>query len=74
VGEVAAYLRDGESAFLCEPESVAALSAAVRRALSHPDREAIAARGREVALESFSLEAQGPRIVQWLDGLVPERA
>jgi glycosyltransferase involved in cell wall biosynthesis len=74
VGEVAAYLRDGESAFLCEPESVAALSAAVRRALSHPDREAIAARGREVALASFTLEAQGPRIVAWLDRLVPERA
>ena len=69
VGEVGAYLRDGESAFLCTPGSASSLAEAVVRAVSHPEREAIAARGRDVALENFSLTVQGPRIVSWLERL-----
>lgn len=74
VGEIGAYLRDGESAFLCAPGSVQAFADAVARAVAHPEREAIAARGRAVALESFSLEVQGPRIVAWLDGIAGAKA
>ncbi len=69
VGEVATYLQDGWSAFLAPPGDERAFADAVKRALDHPDREEIAERGKQVALEQFDLSVQGPRIVHWLSEL-----
>jgi len=53
----AAFVRDGETAFVAADESVAAFAAALRRALDPGARAAVAARGARAAAERFDLGA-----------------
>ncbi|CAN5539119.1 hypothetical protein BH09MYX1_BH09MYX1_07800 [soil metagenome] len=73
IGEVGAYLVDGENAFLCRPDDPASLGEAIVRATTQNDRDAIAARGRELALGELDIGHQGKRITAWLDDLAVSR-
>ena len=74
VGEVAEYLRDGESALLSAPDDARAFADKMRRALDDPHRETIAQRGQAVARESFDYRVQGRRLEQFLSAVARARA
>lgn len=55
VGDVPQFLKDGESAYLVEPDNVEAFALKLEFVLSHPDEsKQIGQNGREVALKYFS--------------------
>jgi glycosyltransferase involved in cell wall biosynthesis len=63
VGEVERFLRDGESAFVAEPDEVASFAAKMVEVLEDKDRAgAVAAEGRRVAERNFAYGAQGRRL------------
>jgi len=74
VGEVAAFLKDGESAYLAAPNDEADFARCLARALDAPDARDVGARGRAVALAQFDYKTIGPRVVDFLRPLVARRA
>ncbi|MBO4923209.1 MAG: glycosyltransferase family 4 protein [Bacteroidales bacterium] len=67
VGDIPLYLKDGESAYLAEPDSVEAFAAKLAAAMDAPAEAAeIGARGRTVALENFSLARVAERLKEAL--------
>ncbi len=55
VGDIPFFLKDGESAYLAEPDDIAAFADKLDYVLSHPDEsERVGKCGREVALKNFS--------------------
>ena len=73
VGEVDAWLRDGETAFLAPPGDVEAFAEAIRRAVTDPSRARVAAQGRALASEVFDFRVQGERLRAFLEGIAAAR-
>ncbi len=70
VGEVAYYLRDKETAYLCEPDNTAAFTEVLRYALDDPNRNTIGENGRKFAVDSFHYGQQGRRLLEFIQSLV----
>lgn len=73
VGEVAEYLRDGESAYLADPADGDGFARALSRAMRDPDARAVGDAGRRVALEHFDHARLGPRVLDFVARLPPPR-
>jgi glycosyltransferase involved in cell wall biosynthesis len=73
VGEVARFLRDGETAFLCEPDDVQAFAFKIHESLTHTDRDTIAMRGKRLAEGEFDYRIQGARLLDFLSEFVEQR-
>jgi glycosyltransferase involved in cell wall biosynthesis len=70
VGEIPDYLKDGESAFLAEPDSAEAFAEKLDFVLSHPEvAKRVGLKGREVALKYFNYKTQAKRIIYFIDKL-----
>jgi len=68
VGEVGRFLRDGESAYIAEPDDVGAFAATLIAALDDAvTAAAVGAAGRRVAEELFSYGPQGRRLLDLID-------
>jgi glycosyltransferase involved in cell wall biosynthesis len=72
VGEVAAFLRDGESAWLAEPGDRDGLTRALTQALQ--SGRAVGDAGRRVALEHFDHARVGTRVVDFFKQLTRGRS
>lgn len=71
LGEINKYLKDGESAFLSEPDSVEAFAEKLMLVLSDITvARAIGKKGQDVAIENFSSEAQVERIESFYKELI----
>jgi glycosyltransferase involved in cell wall biosynthesis len=69
VGEVGAYLSDGENVFLSPPDDVDAFADRLRFVLSHPDLAAeVGRRGREAAQRHFSYEENARALSEFVRG------
>ncbi len=69
-GEIADYLRDGESAFLAEPDSVESFTDALCRVASDfKTAESVGKNGRKVAEESFNMEVHIQRLIETLQAI-----
>lgn len=70
VGEIPDYLKDGESAFLAEPDSAEAFAEKLDYVLSHPEiAKSVGLKGREIALKYFNYKTQAKRIINFIDKL-----
>ena len=70
VGEIPDYLKDGENAFLSEPDSVEAFAEKLDYVLSHPElAKKVGLKGREIALKHFNYKTQAKRIINFIDEL-----
>ena len=70
VGEVAEYLRDGETAFLCAPDCVDAFAAKIWEALSSPDRMAVGLRGKQLAEKTFNYATRARELSEFFSSCV----
>lgn len=66
VGEVAAFLEDGKTAFLAEPGEAALLGRKIAAAVSGAGAPAVAKAGRNLALEHFDYRTEGRRLLEFL--------
>lgn len=66
VGEVAEYLKDNETAFLSEPDSISKYAHTIMRALTSKDREQIAIQGKNLAIKSFDYHVRGKHLVNFI--------
>ena len=66
VGEVAEYLKDNETAFLSEPNSVSAYAHAIFRAATSENRNHVAIEGRNLAKESFDYHMHGGHLMDFI--------
>lgn len=67
VGDIPCFLKDGESALLCQPADARAFADKILWALRNPSEAAsIGSKGREVALESFDALSQARIIADLL--------
>ena len=70
VGEIPNYLKDGESAFLSQPDSEEAFAEKLDYVLSHPElAKRVGLKGREVALKYFNYKTQAERIINFIEEL-----
>lgn len=66
VGEANNFLEDGVSAYITEPHKPELIARQIVRAFTdEPLRLKIAAAGRQIALDNFAVEAQGPRLARF---------
>ena len=73
VGEIAEFLRDGESAFIAEPDSVISFADKLDFVLSNPELANRVGRvGRELAKRHFHYALYGSRIEAFIDSLFVE--
>lgn len=69
-GEAPLWLKDGESAYIVEPENVDALSDAIVRAMNNDgEREKIAQAGKDVCRRHFDYHAYGDKILNFFKEL-----
>jgi glycosyltransferase involved in cell wall biosynthesis len=61
-GDIPLYLEDGVSAYLVENDSSEAFSDKILRCVKDSDSLKVGMMGREVALDSFSIEATSKRL------------
>lgn len=66
VGEIENYLKDSESAFLAEPDSVSSFADALKRALTDKNANEIGRKGRNVAFENFNKDIQSKKLYDFL--------
>jgi hypothetical protein len=70
VGEVERYLRDGETAYVSEPDDLARYAAKMAEVLADPERAAaIGQAGRRMAEQRFSYQAQGTRLREFIEAI-----
>lgn len=69
IGEVAATLKDGESAFLAKPDDIKDFAQKIEIALAHPDRLQIGLCGREIAHKNFDYKMNGKRLFEFIQSL-----
>ncbi len=69
VGEVAEYLCDRESAYLCEQDDAAAFAESLRLALTDEARENVAENGSLLAQRCFDYRIQGRRFLDFIHSL-----
>jgi glycosyltransferase involved in cell wall biosynthesis len=70
VGEVGHWLRDGDSAFLANPNDPNGFTKSIARALDAPNAKAIGQKGRQIALDQFDYKVIGPKVVDFLEPLI----
>ncbi len=73
VGEVAEYLLDRETAYLCQPDDIGAFASSLELALTDDARDHVAQKGRVVALNNFDYRLQGKRLLDFITSLASER-
>jgi glycosyltransferase involved in cell wall biosynthesis len=66
VGEIGNYLKDNESVFMAEPDSVNSFADALKRALTDKNAVEIGHNGRNVALENFNKDIQTKNLYNFL--------
>jgi glycosyltransferase involved in cell wall biosynthesis len=66
VGEIENYLKDGESAFMADPDSVNSFAEALKRALTDNNANVIGRAGRKVAFENFNKDIQSKKLYEFL--------
>jgi glycosyltransferase involved in cell wall biosynthesis len=66
VGEICNYLKNNESAFISDPDSVESFTDAILRALKSENAKQIGLNGRNVALKHFNKEIQAKMLVDFL--------
>ena len=60
------YLKDGENAYLVEPNDTDSMSNKILHILNHPDEAArIGNAGRELAMNVFNCDVQAKRLVSF---------
>jgi glycosyltransferase involved in cell wall biosynthesis len=69
IGEVAATLKDGVSAFLAKPDDSTDFIKKIEIALTHPNRLQIALSGREIAIKNFDYKTNGKRLLEFIYSL-----
>ena len=70
VGEAMNWLKDGESAYIIEPEDVKALFNKIIYAFSDDSkRQDIASKGKDLCKKSFSYQSHGKRLVEFFQNL-----
>lgn len=66
VGEAMNYLKDGENAYLVEPNDTDSMANKILHILNHPDEAArIGYAGRELAMNVFNCDVQAKRLVSF---------
>ena len=72
-GEVGAYLKDGENAFLVSDQSISAFADKISEVLGSRDKATqVGAAGKRLALEEFSSKKQGMRLLHFLDRIASD--
>ncbi len=66
VGEIGNYLKDNESVFMAEPDSVNSFTDALKRALTDKNAVEIGHKGRVVAFENFNKDIQTDHLYNFL--------
>jgi glycosyltransferase involved in cell wall biosynthesis len=66
VGEIGYYLKDNESVFMAEPDSVNSFTDALKRALTYKNAIEIGHKGRNVAFENFNKDIQTKKLYSFL--------
>ncbi len=69
IGEVAATLKHGESAFLAKADDLTDFSKTIEIALTHPNRLQIALTGREIAIKNFDYKLNGKRLLEFIHSI-----
>jgi len=70
VGEISEYLTDGESAFICENNTVDVFAHKLEEALLNEKKSrAIGANGRQIALEHFNYIKQAKSVIEFITKL-----
>ena len=69
IGEVAQYLKDGESAYLSEPDSVESFVSKIREALTSEQQDSIGKAGQQVGRQVFDYRVQCRRLHSFLCSL-----
>ena len=71
-GEIPYYLKDLESAFLAEADSVNSFASKLHIALENPElAKTVGMRGREIAVKNFDYVIQAERILNFIGNLNP---
>jgi glycosyltransferase involved in cell wall biosynthesis len=66
VGEIGNYLKNNESVFMAEPDSVNSFADALKRALTDKNAIEIGHKGRNVAFENFNKDIQTNKLYKFL--------
>lgn len=70
VGEANLFLKDGESAYICEPHKIDALAEKVEEAFANDDkRMKIGLAGKAIAQANFDCKVQGQRLLKFFESL-----
>lgn len=70
VGEIPDYLKDGESAYLAEPDSVESFAEKLEEVFADPDKAKIVGQnGKKVALQHFNYLHQAKRMIEFFESL-----
>lgn len=69
IGEVAATLKDGVSAFLAKPDDSTDFTKKIEIALTHPNSLQIALSGREIAMKNFDYKINGKRLLEFIHSI-----
>lgn len=69
IGEVAATLKDGVSAFLAKADDLADFTKKMEIALTHPNKLQIALNGREIAMKNFDYKMNGKRLLEFIHSI-----
>jgi len=68
VGEIPNYLKDGESAFLAEPDSIKSFAEKLDYALSNPKlAKQVGLNGKDIGLKNFDYRLQSQRIIEFIN-------
>jgi glycosyltransferase involved in cell wall biosynthesis len=66
IGEIGNYLKDNESAYIAEPDSVDSFVSVLKRALTDKNAHKIGLAGQKVAFENFNKDIQTKRLYEFL--------
>ena len=69
IGEVAATLKNGVSAFLAKADDLEDFTKKIEIALTHPNRLQIALTGREIAIKNFDYKMNGKRLLEFIHSI-----
>jgi len=69
VGEVAEFLKDRQTAFLCRPDDLTAFSESLKLALQDENREKVAQNGSLIAQQYFDYRIHGRRLLDFINTL-----
>jgi len=74
VGDIPHYLKDGDNAYLAEPDDIGGFAAKLDYILGHPvESREVGQRGKKLAEEHFSGRVQARRLISFFNMLMGER-